>query len=282
MRKTNYHTHTARCMHACGSDEDYVRAAIAHGYEVLGFSDHTPWKYAASFTAHMRMPLSQAEDYLSSIRGLKARYHDQIEILTGLECEYFPAYMDWLLDFVIDHDIDYLMLGHHYYRTDENRDAGTRIYFGGIRTLQELRLYVEDAVAAMETGMYSCFCHPELFMRGIHEVNAEVKEDFRTLCACALDNGIPLEYNLAGAAYNRAMHVEAYPHHAFWEIAAQMGNTAIIGTDAHDPRALMDDTLREEGLDRLRKLGIQVCDSLPRADFRAIRKAREQRLPAGR
>ena len=174
MRKTNYHTHTARCMHACGSDEDYVRAAIANGYEVLGFSDHTPWKYASSFTAHMRMPLSQAEDYLSSIRGLKARYHDQIEILTGLECEYFPAYMDWLLDFVIDHDIDYLMLGHHYYQTDENRDAGTRIYFGGIRTLQELRLYVEDAVAAMETGMYSCFCHPELFMRGIHEVNAEV------------------------------------------------------------------------------------------------------------
>lgn len=282
MRKTNYHTHTARCMHACGSDEDYVRAAIANGYEVLGFSDHTPWKYASSFTAHMRMPLSQAEDYLSSIRGLKARYHDQIEILTGLECEYFPAYMDWLLDFVIDHDIDYLMLGHHYYRTDENRDAGTRIYFGGIRTLQELRLYVEDAVAAMETGMYSCFCHPELFMLGIHEVNAEVKEAFRTLCSCALDNGIPLEYNLAGAAYNRAMHVEAYPHHAFWEIAAQMGNTAIIGTDAHDPRALMDDTLREEGLDRLRKLGIQVCDSLPRVDFRAIRKAREQRLPAGR
>ena len=228
------------------------------------------------------MPLSQAEDYLSSIRGLKgAEYHDQIEILTGLECEYFPAYMDWLLDFVIDHDIDYLMLGHHYYRTDESRHAGTRIYFGGIRTPQELRLYVEDAVAAMETGMYSCFCHPELFMRGIHEVNAEVKEAFRTLCACALDNGIPLEYNLAGAAYNRAMHVEAYPHHAFWEIAAQMGNTAIIGTDAHDPRALMDDTLREEGLDRLRKLGIQVCDSLPRVDFRAIRKARET-APAGR
>ena len=40
MRKTNYHTHTARCMHACGSDEDYVRAAIANGYEVLGFSGY--------------------------------------------------------------------------------------------------------------------------------------------------------------------------------------------------------------------------------------------------
>ena len=42
MRKTNYHTHTARCMNACGSDEDYVRDAIANGSQVLGFSDHTP------------------------------------------------------------------------------------------------------------------------------------------------------------------------------------------------------------------------------------------------
>lgn len=26
--KTNYHTHTTRCMHAVGDDEDYVRSAI--------------------------------------------------------------------------------------------------------------------------------------------------------------------------------------------------------------------------------------------------------------
>lgn len=213
---------------------------------------------------------------------MKARYQGKIDILIGLECEYFPAYMDWLLDFIIEHDIDYIMLGHHYYRTDENRDSGGRIYFGGIRTSHELKLYVEDAVAAMRTGMYSCFCHPELFMRGIHEVNEEVTEAFRTLCVCALENGIPLEYNLAGAAYNRAMHAEAYPHHAFWEIAAQTGNTAIIGVDAHDPRALADDSLRDEGLSRLRQLGIPVCDALPRVDFKRIRDKRRHRLPAGR
>lgn len=40
MKKCNYHTHTYRCMHACGSDEDYVISAIKGGYQVLGFSDH--------------------------------------------------------------------------------------------------------------------------------------------------------------------------------------------------------------------------------------------------
>ena len=68
------------------------------------------------------------------------------------------------------------------------------------------------------------------------------------------------EYNLAGAAYNHSMHQEAYPHHAFWEVAAEVGNTAIIGVDAHDPRALMSDDLREEGLRFLHSLGMTITD----------------------
>lgn len=39
----NYHTHTTRCMHAIGSEEEYILAAISAGYTELGFSDHTPW-----------------------------------------------------------------------------------------------------------------------------------------------------------------------------------------------------------------------------------------------
>ena len=48
MRKTNYHMHTKRCMHASGSDEDYVLAAIEGGYEEIGFSDHSPWQYKSA------------------------------------------------------------------------------------------------------------------------------------------------------------------------------------------------------------------------------------------
>jgi histidinol phosphatase-like PHP family hydrolase len=35
-----YHSHTTRCGHAYGSDEDYVEAAITNGFRVIGFSDH--------------------------------------------------------------------------------------------------------------------------------------------------------------------------------------------------------------------------------------------------
>ena len=45
MMKANYHTHTARCGHAEGTDEEYVLAAIERGFDEMGFSDHVPWPY---------------------------------------------------------------------------------------------------------------------------------------------------------------------------------------------------------------------------------------------
>lgn len=58
----------------------------------------------------MRMKLDEFADYKDSVLYLKDRYKKQIEIRFGLEAEYFPKYMDWLLDFCIENEIDYLIL----------------------------------------------------------------------------------------------------------------------------------------------------------------------------
>lgn len=41
----NYHTHTPRCNHAVGSEEEYVQQALKAGIKILGFSDHTPYLF---------------------------------------------------------------------------------------------------------------------------------------------------------------------------------------------------------------------------------------------
>lgn len=64
--KTNYHTHTTRCMHATGSDEDYVLSAIKGSYQELGFSDHTPWKYHTDYVADMRMLPEELPGYVEA------------------------------------------------------------------------------------------------------------------------------------------------------------------------------------------------------------------------
>ena len=50
--KYTYHTHTARCHHATGEDEEYVRAAIDAGIKVLGFSDHAPMPYPGGYVSY--------------------------------------------------------------------------------------------------------------------------------------------------------------------------------------------------------------------------------------
>ena len=115
MTKANYHTHTSRCHHATGSDEDYVRSAIKGGYEILGFSDHTPWPYASGFVSRTRMLPSEMEGYVQSLRSLKEQYEGKLDIKIGLECEYYPAMHSWLSELKEAFGLDYLIFGNHHY-----------------------------------------------------------------------------------------------------------------------------------------------------------------------
>ena len=91
--KTNYHTHTTRCHHATGSDEEFVLSAIKGGYQEIGFSDHTPWKYHTNYISDIRMLPEELPGYVESLRSLQEKYKNQISIKIGLECEYFPEYI---------------------------------------------------------------------------------------------------------------------------------------------------------------------------------------------
>ena len=117
--KTNYHTHTTRCMHAVGSDEEYVLSAIKGGFQILGFSDHTPWKYRTSYIADMRMLPEELPEYIESLQYLREKYRDQIDIKIGLECEYFPEYIPWLKEQIKKYQLNYILFGNHHFHTDE-------------------------------------------------------------------------------------------------------------------------------------------------------------------
>ena len=85
MHLTNYHSHTCRCQHAFDTEEDYVLQAIRTGFELLGFADHTPWPYKSDFVASMRMRIDQFADYIETLRTLREKYRDQIDLRIGLE-----------------------------------------------------------------------------------------------------------------------------------------------------------------------------------------------------
>ena len=72
----NYHTHTKRCGHAVGEDEEYVLQAIKLGIKKLGFSDHVILPEGFEQPG-IRGSSTQLEDYLNSVKYLKEKYKDQ-------------------------------------------------------------------------------------------------------------------------------------------------------------------------------------------------------------
>ena len=250
MNKNNYHTHTARCYHASGKDEEYVKAAIKAGIKELGFSDHTPWHYNSSFKATMRMPESQLDDYIESIRYLKEKYKDQISILIGLECEYFERYMPWLEKMLKDKQIDYIILGNHYYETDELHQ-----YFGSPVNEYYLKAYVDHCIKAIDTGLYSYIAHPDLVY---YDKDSKLyQEEMSRLCAYAKEKDMPLEFNLLGFMSGRH-----YPNESFWKIASKYQNKAIIGFDAHSPDALLKDDIYQQAFNYLSSLDVELIDTI--------------------
>lgn len=272
--QSNYHTHTTRCHHAQGSDEDYVKTAIVNGYDELGFSDHACWPYRSGYKSRIRMDVDEFEDYKQSVLKLKKKYQDKIKILLGMEAEYYPDYMDWLLEFAANNDLDYLIFGNHFLGSEEYGP-----YNGSLPAELE-EAYYDTCIAGMKTGLYACLAHPELIMRTGREWNESKTNGFRRVCEAAKELNIPLEFNCLGWQMNLETGIEQYPHHEFWNIAAKTGCKAIIGMDAHDPQDL-DHHLYDSAKAYLEQLGLEVVDHLEPTDFKALsRQKKEQKQAA--
>lgn len=259
--RANYHTHTTRCNHASGSDEEYVLSAIRGGFEELGFSDHTPWDYSPStFTgSHIRMRLDEFDDYYNSIMHLKEKYKDQISIKIGLEAEYFPEYMDWLKAFIKEKEIDYVLFGNHFHLDDD-----TGVYYGqACKDDKWLLQYGKDTIEGLKTGVYAYLAHPDLFMRGRVKFDRTARVVSYQICEACKELDIPLEFNLAGMAVSERLHAVQYPHPEFWKIAADVGNKVIIGVDAHSNTQLEKNYYWDKAKNYIEELGLECVETIP-------------------
>ena len=257
----NYHSHTPRCMHATGTEEEYVQQAVASGFDVLGFADHTAWPYKSDFVANMRMHISELDGYIAAVRSLAAQYADRIRIHCGLECEAFPEFYPWLRQLRSEGRVDYLILGNHFDTTDEYGS----LYFGRCSTPEYACRYMESTIAGMESGLFIYLAHPDIFLHRYPAFDQTAEQVCRELCLAARRLDMPLEYNLLGMIRNpksRAQGCIGYTSDEFWHIAAETGNRAVIGVDAHSPAELDCAALYAAARARLAGWGIEVLDDL--------------------
>ena len=241
----NYHTHTPRCNHALGTEREYVEKAIEAGIKTLGFSDHAPYLFPNGYSSPHRMLPSELFDYAKSILALKKEYEKDIRILCGFELEYYPKYHEKEMQFLKQVNPDFILMGQHF---TNNEIDGVYAYNN---TEFSLESYVDQTLEGLATGDFLYLAHPDLV--GAAFPKALALKEQRRLCEGAKKMGIPLEINLLGICTNRA-----YPSRAFFEIAADVGNDIVLGTDAHSPDAILDHLSQEKAMQMVKDLGLRL------------------------
>ena len=248
MQKFNLHTHTFRCGHASGTDDQMVLSAIEAGFELLGFSDHMP--YPQLHLPTCRMFWDQRQEYTDAMQALKIKYQDLIQLRFGYEAEYLDDQQALLEQ--LHGEVDYLILGQHFKAIETNPVYELVYDYDAYNNDEDVLFYAAQIEKAAATGWFAMIAHPDYFMLGRRTFTPACAEAARRICAVSIKRQIPLEINLNGVHYGKhnyqirsvsptqQISSYAYPFRPFWEIAAQMQCPVCYGWDAHAPLVLQD------------------------------------------
>ena len=248
----NLHTHTTRCGHAQGSEEEYISHAIEGGLKILGFSEHAPHIYTDGFISKSHMQPAHLNEYADTIRRLSNEYAGQIDILSGCEIEYYPALFTDTVHRLMDAGIEYLILGQHWI---ENQ-VGLPYLGRPTDDPYVLKQYCRQARDGMQTGLVTYFCHPDVInFTGDSKL---YEEQMRLLCREANSCDLPIEYNLWGIRKKGN-----YPADRFWQMAAEENCKVVIGVDAHAPDILSDKAMFIRAEAYINALGMELIETYP-------------------
>lgn len=228
--KANLHTHSTFC-DGRDSPEDMVRAALAKGFDALGFSSHSEM-------------LKDPAAYRDAIRALAEKYRDRIRIFCGIEADW-PCPLDLS-------PYDYVIGSVHFLpgpsgarlaidHSPEILAGILRDHFGGDGAAL-VRAYFATERAMLAAGRFDIVGHPDL----VRKFNAkhpffdedapwyrdELEQTADAIAAC----GKVVEVNTG--AISRGWMDDAYPSPTFRRLLRARGVRFILSSDAHATEAL--------------------------------------------
>lgn len=125
------HTHTTFC-DGKNTPEEMVTAAIAEGLSRIGFSGHSYTAFDVSYC------MTDYGAYIAEVRALAAKYAGKIEVLCGVEQDYYSDAPTADFDYVIG-SVHYIRAGGGYIPVDESakilKNAADKFFGGDIYAL---------------------------------------------------------------------------------------------------------------------------------------------------
>ena len=253
--KNNYHTHTCRCGHAIGSDEEYIIKAIEAGYQVIGMSDHI-----------IIPDINRNEEYFDSIHLLKEKYKVQIDVKIALEVEWYEGYINYYKKLLNEKKVDYLIFGNHGYLNQNQKSRSEELNF--INDFDEhptdyyLSMYYKCLEKAVKSGLFKYICHPDCFLKAHRKWDDKAIQLTHKIAKLLSEYDVYAELSASGVRSRKKViynneELPCYPFEEFYKILKEYDIKFVLGCDAHSPSQI-DDFAVKFICDMAKKLQLNV------------------------
>lgn len=253
--KFDLHTHHVRCGHANGTIRDYIEAGISAGLQVIGISDHTPYFGREEEQAFPKIAMAKSElvNYVEEVLSLKKEYAGKIDVLLGIESDFFPEFAGVYRETLSKYPFDYIIGSVH-------STGGVSIFnknrwkkHNEKERIEVKETYYDLIRQSAKSGMFQILGHIDA-MKGNYpdfsKIPAEKAID-DTLQAIA-EEQIAIEINTSGKT---KLSGGWYPSDEILERAHHYGVYVTFGSDAHKPERVGDEW--EEVRDKLKEIGFK-------------------------
>ncbi|RFU66690.1 histidinol-phosphatase [Peribacillus glennii] len=236
----DFHTHHQRCGHARGNIRDYIEKAIDNGLDMIGIADHTPYFSSEEDQPypHIAMGKSQFAEYVSEVLQLKEEYKGKIEVLLGIESDFFPQHVGIYRRYFDRYPFDYIIGSVHHVDGISIFKKGRWEGLSNKEKQKTKETYYKLIEESARSGMYQILGHIDA-MKGFYPAFSSIETEAveHTLKIIA-EFEVTIEVNTSGKTKQSGGW---YPADDILEKALFYGVHVTFGSDAHDPDRVGDD-----------------------------------------
>lgn len=219
--------------------EEIILNAINMRLSTLGISDHSYTDFDESYC----IKKEHLQDYIDEISRLKSKYKDKIEILLGIEQDYYSTFPTEAFDYIIG-SVHYIKVQGEYIPVDESSDilkkACDKYFSGDIYSLiEEYFRTVVDVVDKTNADIIGHFDlitkfneHSELF----DESNERYISAYKKAADKLLTSNKFFEINTG--AISRGYRTYPYPSQEIYKYLKSKGARFILSSDSHSKDTL--------------------------------------------
>jgi histidinol-phosphatase (PHP family) len=236
----DYHVHERHSRDAATAlIPDYIAIAEAKGITEIAFTNHL---ITVGPDVDISIKEEEIPEYIEEIRS--AQEETKVNLLAGLEVDYFPGQERRLESILEGHDFDFILGSTHYIN---GVDIGSRTQAEGFFQGRAIRKAADEYYTtwrrAIESGLFDVMAHPDYWRKYLHFYGKNAGwGDYGSVVIEALESAsnkeVGIEVNTAGV---RAGTGHFYPLQEFLLAAHEAGvDTVTVGSDSHTAGTLGD------------------------------------------